>query len=48
LFSATGKATGPILLTSMEIVPYLPIKGSSKARIVSPVKKGHLQVSLPT
>src|SRR5580700_3207364 len=37
LSCAVGKATCPILLTSMEIDPDLPMRGWSRSRMVSPV-----------
>ena len=40
------KRNRPDPATSMEIDPDLPMRGSSKARIVSPVINRHLQVSL--
>src|SRR5262249_2345612 len=47
-FSVVTSPMGPVLLTTMEINPDLPMRGWSRSRIVSPVISHHLQIWLPT
>jgi hypothetical protein len=45
LFSAVANRTWPILVTTMEMDPGLPMRGMSRSRIVSPVIDHRLQLS---